>query len=183
MVVWLPGWLQKWPGNVLYDGGLGDLEGLIPWKNRNLGKAPKICGDWRCNLQSSWPWHYFLILWQKIMKCLYFLRSVQLIFSVHLHFIPIVARCILSYQCLTFSYFHHFQIFIFSGDLSGGQICTSFIAVARSMTKLSVTLTFDIHIVPITKLQQRSLEVQVLKFWGSIHSSIRCGTPNIYHYM
>ena len=82
-----------------------------------------------------------------------------------------------------FSYFHHFQIFIFSGDLSGGQICTSFIAVARSMTKLSVTLTFDIHIVPITKLQQRSLEVQVLKFWGSIHSSSRCGTPNIYHYM
>ena len=83
----------------------------------------------------------------------------------------------------TFSYFHHFQIFIFSGDLSGGQICTSFIAVARSMTKLSVTLTIDIHIVPITKLQQRFLEVQVLKFWGSIHSSSRCGTPNIYHYM
>ena len=51
------------------------------------------------------------------------------------------------------------------------------------MTKLSVTLTIDIHIVPITKLQQRSLEVQVLKFWGSIHSSSRCGTPNIYHYM
>ena len=112
MVVWLPGWLQKWPGNVLYDGGLGDLEGLIPWKNRNLGKAPKICGDWRCNLQSSWPWHYFLILWQKIMKCLYFFRSVQLIFSVHLHFIPFVARCILSYQCL--KRFHIFIIFKYS---------------------------------------------------------------------
>ena len=149
MVVWLPGWLQKWPGNVLYDGGLGDLEGLIPWKNRNLGKAPKICGDWRCNLQSSWPWHYFLILWQKIMKYLHFLKSVRLIFSAHSQ----------SFHLSTFSYFHHFQIFIFSGDLSGGQICTSFIAVARSMTKLSVTLTIDILIVPITKRQQRFLEV------------------------
>ena len=99
------------------------------------------------------------------------------IFCTFAIFFPIVERCILSYQCLTFSYFHHFQIFIFSGDLSGGQICTSFIAVARSMTKLSVTLTIDILIVPITKRQQRFLEV--LKSWGSINSSSRCGTPTI----
>ena len=111
---WLPGWLQKWPGNVLYDGGLGDLEGLIPWKNRNLGKAPKICGDWRCNLQSSWPWHYFLILWQKIMRYLHFSKSVQLIFSAHLQFFPYCGALhivVSMFNVFIFSSFSNIHIF------------------------------------------------------------------------